>query len=698
MGDTVKPDPASGLLPLVIGVVGRARSCDNQTAIAKRLNNVLQTEVTLRYPHTPLILISSVTDRVNRAILDSAIESGIELIVPLPEPTSSFDSEHIEWIERNAVRWFTVPALSSFGDEHADGDVTRRSQRALTEAYIARYSDILIALQHDDEDLSDHQVNIAHIIEFKLNGRLDQDAASGNNLEARLEKMTEPFWLRRNALYPPDTGPVYQIFISTEAVAEPKLLLPEEFDGDHQLGRSFYSRMQLHVEKMNVHALAVSGDPTQAKYVEESREWLLKDDEARALSRGLQEMRRCYHNADCLAMHFQSRTARTLRNLCILAFLAAGSFIAYAHLLVHEAAPWPLALYFLAVAVAFRYYVNAQRLDYQNKYQDYRAIAEGLRVQFFWRLAGLDSSAAEYYLLKQTSELDWIRNVIRACALRTEPASKENMPLVLERWIKNQERFFSEKAPANRKELIIYRYIGEGFLLISLLLAIYVLMEFLYSELVRGFAETISESSEVFSQIFALVIAIVLLFFLFQLIRQISEQYKSVREEVVTEDSSALLSVSNGGAESPIDALRTQLEGLTHKPLNNLFIGIAGGLLLAGLVFAVPHALPFWSTMRLKIDEAELLIAAIGMTAVVGGLLHYYAEKRAFSEQAKQYARMAIIFKNASVRLSGFRYPIDYQKAASLIKELGIEALAENGDWVLLHRERPLEPVRSMEA
>jgi hypothetical protein len=91
------------------------------------------------------------------------------------------------------------------------------------------------------------------------------------------------------------------------------------------------------------------------------------------------------------------------------------------------------------------------------------------------------------------------------------------------------------------------------------------------------------------------------------------------------------------------------------------------------------------------------LIASIGLTAVVGGLLHYYTEKRAFGEQAKQYNRMTIIFKNAARRFNRFHYPEDYENAASLVKELGIEALAENGDWVLLHRERPLEPVRSME-
>jgi hypothetical protein len=33
----------------------------------------------------------------------------------------------------------------------------------------------------------------------------------------------------------------------------------------------------------------------------------------------------------------------------------------------------------------------------------------------------------------------------------------------------------------------------------------------------------------------------------------------------------------------------------------------------------------------------------------------------------------------------------DLSEAQTLLRELGREALAENGDWVLLHRQRPLE-------
>jgi hypothetical protein len=56
-----------------------------------------------------------------------------------------------------------------------------------------------------------------------------------------------------------------------------------------------------------------------------------------------------------------------------------------------------------------------------DKYQDYRALAEGMRVQFYWRLAGLKLSVADHYLRKQRSELDWICSAIRVWVFQPDP-------------------------------------------------------------------------------------------------------------------------------------------------------------------------------------------------------------------------------------------------------------------------------------
>jgi hypothetical protein len=52
---------------------------------------------------------------------------------------------------------------------------------------------------------------------------------------------------------------------------------------------------------------------------------------------------------------------------------------------------------------------------------------------------------------------------------------------------------------------------------------------------------------------------------------------------------------------------------------------------------------------------------------------------------------MEAIFGHASELVRGAIESRNYENACECLTKLGKEALAENGDWVLLHRERPLE-------
>jgi hypothetical protein len=90
------------------------------------------------------------------------------------------------------------------------------------------------------------------------------------------------------------------------------------------------------------------------------------------------------------------------------------------------------------------------------------------------------------------------------------------------------------------------------------------------------------------------------------------------------------------------------------------------------------------------------LIVLISVSAVLSGLAESFADKRAFRVHVKQYRRMQAHFLRARALLDELlaRRPFDqpaYAEAQSVIRDLGIETLAENGAWVMLHRERPVE-------
>src|SRR5262249_10930352 len=117
-------------------------------------------------------------------------------------------------------------------------------------------------------------------------------------------------------------------------------------------------------------------------------------------------------------------------------------------------AHWPskrLTVRGTCLALALAFFIGAclrylQGKRYQDLYQDYRALAEGLRVQLFWRLTGIDASVANYYLCKHRTELDWIRNALRNWNIPlARPEHCRRFDLALEYWVKDQHEYFHRR-------------------------------------------------------------------------------------------------------------------------------------------------------------------------------------------------------------------------------------------------------------
>lgn len=77
-----------------------------------------------------------------------------------------------------------------------------------------------------------------------------------------------------------------------------------------------------------------------------------------------------------------------------------------------------------------------------------------------------------------------------------------------------------------------------------------------------------------------------------------------------------------------------------------------------------------------------LMVLFPAMGAAAGG----YSEKMGFDFHAKQFETMERIFTRAKKALKA-----EPERSKEILRELGKAALEENSDWVLLHRERPVE-------
>ena len=80
------------------------------------------------------------------------------------------------------------------------------------------------------------------------------------------------------------------------------------------------------------------------------------------------------------------------------------------------------------------------------KYIEFRTLAEGLRVLFFLRLAGLHENIEDLYARKHKNKLRWIREVLRSAnVFDPQPNIDEKSDKIIGKyWIQGQLKYFKE--------------------------------------------------------------------------------------------------------------------------------------------------------------------------------------------------------------------------------------------------------------
>jgi hypothetical protein len=193
------------------------------------------------------------------------------------------------------------------------------------------------------------------------------------------------------------------------------------------------------------------------------------------------------HAVDAMAVHYQRRMLGAMRAIHALAVLMGLSFLLYSDL---GAPDWMLWVFLLFFLVGLQIAIAAHRRDWQRKYIDYRALAEGLRVQSFWRRAGLSMTgdaefAHDNFMQKQDVELGWIRNVMRQVGLLPLPECDDPAQAVdevVEEWVgrpgsSGQLAYYERKAALRERHHLRTQALGAACLWtgigISLFLALF---------------------------------------------------------------------------------------------------------------------------------------------------------------------------------------------------------------------------------
>lgn len=475
------------MVPIIIGVTGHRYIERRHEPLIKKVF----LEIDRKYPNTPIVVLSPLADGADRLVAQVALDmkrkrsTSLSLICPLPMPREEYendfdDESKKEFAEmlKKATAWFELPLEvgSTLADIREYGP-PRDAQYLSVGKYIARHSHILIALW---DGIDNGKVGgTSHIVKERHEGRLKTV---------------------QNPLDENDSGPIYH-FLTTKVengdaeIGDRHEIFPGmdlsgvSNDEEFEQKQVNFNRILDRIEAFNTDARKVSH--IYKPEIEISRKYVIPKNKRSNLSEFSKRLLHHYAVADTLAIYYQGHFTKTLKTLFGLALAALFFFEVYAHFVPNL--PAVLIGYPLILGCALTIFKLAQGYSLQSKYLDYRALAEGLRVQFFWVLSGRNIEVLDYYLPKQKSELDWIKYAVHSLNMplsETEFTEKTHIEkahwrdvlinletMVLEHWVKDQAGYFEGRAPKHKEQVEEYHFYGKvlvvsGVLISSLLIIV----------------------------------------------------------------------------------------------------------------------------------------------------------------------------------------------------------------------------------
>ena len=486
-----------GRIPFVVGVVGhRDLRPEDRAALKAKVSEVfarLKTDYLPDESDTPLVLLSALAEGADRLVADVALEHGAILIAPLPMEEDAYreDFRGKRAIEPNAEQEFDRLLNAAFA-KHAlryrDGS-SRDIVRADAEKREQQYQDVGIYI-----------VNHCHVLIALWNGD-ETDMRTGGTTEVMsFKRLGVPMALAgsmRSALDGSEIGPVIhvvtprakhgsrQVDISVEpwgmeVTGRPRALrgsaavallfvrnllgLAHHEEAEEKRGWRVFNATVRQTRQFNMEAAKFSERGPEGIDPAQSLIWLFEDTSKRQRPGAESQAKlaapywcELYQLADAAAQARQRNFKLDWRTLFVAGLAAIMVFETYAHLLPN-AGPL-LLLYAVIFGGIFWWFYHARKAEHQERFLDYRALAEALRVAVYWKLAGIQTPIGHEYPIKQPSELAWVRIVLRTydmlhqvdgSAVKVEPDDKPLM-LVRDLWVDGQRAYFKRQGDEHHR-------------------------------------------------------------------------------------------------------------------------------------------------------------------------------------------------------------------------------------------------------
>lgn len=552
-------------MPITVAVTGhRDIPKEDELLLSAALREQLD-RIAIDQPHSPRLLLSGLAEGADRLAARCALNAGwlLGAVLPLPQAEYEMDFNSGESIAEFRELLKQAAFVQVVNRPH---EQVRPVCYSGLGRWLSRYALLLVAFW----------------------------SGEANRLEGGAAETVREFLegVPRDDVSLPETGPVIQIttrrLCDLDAPIEVgKVILhaprPAGLPSEGEIER--WALVLRRIDDFNRNAKDVL--QTMPEAVANAKTWLFDKDtfDEAGCPAAARNAIWLHAVADRISFKTQTRRDRHLLAILMLSLLAIVFQQVYG-------GPLPQPVLLLAAVACgglaygvFRHGLS-QRLE--ERYLDYRALAEACRTQFYWKVAGIDDCAADHFLREQRDELEWIRQAV------------------------------------------------------------------LMSELGATLSATPS-----------------------------ADQIKNIRKWWIEDQRSWLLDVKNNSKGKADD----------NEILSNKWETLAKIFVISGLMTMLA-LVPFHLWVAPKFGERGNLIAAVvtavyGLMFALGGLCKVYQEIKAFPEQANRYRRLGLTMTLARNRLDTLLVEGNLVQARNILRDVGKTALAENSDWLLIHRARP---------
>jgi hypothetical protein len=424
----------TGLVPLTIGVTGHRDLVDSEIEPIRERVRALFTSLHARFGERPLLVLSPLAEGADQLVAEVALELGFQLVVVLPMPIelyrtdfSSASRERFDRLLEQADEVVELPIVASASREALSAPGPHRNrQYAQAGVFLCAHSHVLLALW--DGKASEEVGGTAQVVHFHhYDFMLGWSTAEEVNRQILADDESDLVYQivvsrRRDGGAPSaDLKPMEAFWLTTDPTNPRTAELPEKYASIFVSTAAFNRDTRKHMREILAEARPLSKPGVK-------------------LPTAVQRIDAFFCAADWLAIYCQKQFLSMLRSTHALVFLMAMMFLFYSDV---AASRFFMIAFGICLALAVGLRAHASRQRWRERYLEYRALAEGLRVQFYWGIAGVTSGsltkyAHDNFLQKQDIALAWIRNVMRVAGMGCDAApntERAGLEFALEDWI-----------------------------------------------------------------------------------------------------------------------------------------------------------------------------------------------------------------------------------------------------------------------